>query len=94
LPGADPFAAAEAKKAFDVVVGLRRAFFRRFKPADMRQYYWALLMESLVTATINYERRMTRAHALLARDRALLSAALVCERLAWGDRPVAEWLNR
>ena len=94
LPGADPAELAEAKKAFEAAVSLRRAFFRNNRPDTLREYYWALLLESLVTATISFERRMSPRDAALARDRALVSAALACERLEWGDRPATEWLRR
>ena len=78
----DRFAVAEARKAFDAVVALRRAFFRRSPPASLGGYYWALLLESLITATISYERRLNPADAAMTRDRALLSGALACQRLA------------
>ena len=94
VAGADPAELAEAKKAFDAAVALRRAFFRNNHPDTLREYYWALLLESLVTATISFERRMSPRDAALARDRALVSAALACERLEWGDRPATEWLRR
>lgn len=77
---------SELHKAFSVVAGLRQVVHEATGFRDMREYYWALLCESLFVATHKRLPEKTQ-------DRALLSAALICERLArWGEPwPAKEW---
>lgn len=73
-------------KAFSIVAGLRQIAHEATGFRDMREYYWALLCESLFVATHKRLPEKTQ-------DRALLSAALICERLArWREPwPPKEW---
>jgi ActR/RegA family two-component response regulator len=76
----------EFHKAISVVTGLRRVLHEVTGFQDMREYYWALLCASLDMATDEHLLKSMR-------DRALLSAALICERLArWREPwPPQEW---
>jgi hypothetical protein len=85
-PPADIQNHSELLKAFSVVAGLRQVAHEVTGSRDLREYYWALLCESLFVATHKRLPEKTQ-------DRALLSAALICERLArWQEPwPPKEW---
>lgn len=74
----------ELRKAFIAVCSIRRAAHRIAGLTDMREYYWALLMETLISAT---DSRIASA----AQQRAILSASIICERLDLWNRPQREW---
>jgi ActR/RegA family two-component response regulator/thiamine kinase-like enzyme len=58
---------------------------------DYRAYYWALLIETMISVLRNYKGLGAHDAIEFARSRALLSAALICERLErWHDK----WLQR
>jgi len=78
---------SELHKAYSVVAGLRQVAHEVTGFRDMREYYWALLCDSLFVATHEQLPEKTQ-------ERALLSAALICERLAqWREPwPPKEWL--
>lgn len=94
IPGLNPDAARELQKAFAAICALRRLARELTGELDqmnqLNQYYWALLMETLISVLRKYSDVEAEARAA-ARDRALLSAALIAERLAaWHD----EWPPR
>jgi len=93
IPSTDGKVLAEFRKAFDVINTLRKLAFQISGFHSMKEYYWALLMETLFSVTRNYSDWENREAAALARHRATLSAALICERLAdWeGPWPPAKW---
>lgn len=74
----------ELIKAFTAVRSIRRAAFEIFEFTDMREYYWALLMETLISGT---DPRLVPS----IRQRSLLSASIICERLQLWNRPQGEW---
>lgn len=81
---ADPQTLSELQKAFDGIVTLRE-LARIAGLRDMREYYWALLMETMISVMRDYSKWRDQALARFARDRALLSAALICKRLDHWD---------
>ncbi|MCG8346769.1 MAG: phosphotransferase [Chloroflexales bacterium] len=88
IPTANPETLANLRKAFDVIVELRRLAKHITRFERMDEYYWALLMESLFSVLRDYAKWSDQTEANLARDRALLSASLICDRLEqWGK----EW---
>lgn len=93
IPGLNPDATRELQKAFEAICALRRlARELTGELGEMNQYYWALLMETLISVLRKYSDVEAEARAA-ARDRALLSAALIAERLAaWpGEWPPRGW---
>jgi ActR/RegA family two-component response regulator len=83
----------EIRKAFDAVTALRQAAYEVARLERMDEYYWALLMELLLSVTQDYSVWQDKQAADLAHDRAALAAALVCERLErWDESPEA-WLS-
>lgn len=89
----NPDAALELQKAFAAICALRRLARELTGELDqMNQYYWALLMETLISVLRKYSDVDAEARAA-ARDRALLSAALIAERLAarHGEWPPRGW---
>ena len=86
-------AACELQKAFEAICVLRRLARELTGELDqMNQYYWALLMETLISVLRNYSDVEASAKAA-AINRARLSAALIAERLAaWNsDWPPRGW---
>lgn len=93
LPDLSPRLRGELQKAFDAISTLRRLFCGLTgEPDELKQYYWALLMETLISLLRKYSDADASARNA-ARSRALLSAALIAERLAaWGgDWPPQDW---
>jgi ActR/RegA family two-component response regulator len=90
---ADPEMEFELRKAFDIIAALRQLAHQVTHFEQMDEYYWALLMETLISVVRNYPDWKDQEAAALARERALLSAALLCERLArWNKTwPPPEW---
>lgn len=73
----------ELQKAFSAIRAIREQLRDLLRPTyiGMDEYYWALLMETLFSAT------NTKAASAVQR-RALLSAALICEQLSrWPEKP-------
>ncbi len=82
---ADSQVQSALRKAFDVICALRRIAEQAVHFERMDEYYWALLMETLISVLRNYSAWEDQAAAELARQRALLAATLLSERLAnWG----------
>ncbi|MCL6510578.1 MAG: phosphotransferase [Anaerolineae bacterium] len=93
MRGLDSDAACELQKAFEAICVLRRLARELTGELDqMNQYYWALLMETLISVLRNYSDVEASAKAA-AINRARLSAALIAERLAaWNsDWPPRGW---
>jgi DNA-binding NarL/FixJ family response regulator len=82
IPGASKRAQAELRKAFDAICELRRLAYEQIHFTEMQEYYWAMLMETLFSVLRNYADWTDRSAARLAYQRALLAAALLCERLS------------
>lgn len=67
------------RKAFEVIRGLRKLASGFYPGADMREYYQALLYQTLNVMRLQHIGPLKKRHALLA-------AALTCERLqSWSD---------
>lgn len=82
------------QKAFDAIVTLRQLAQALTGDLDrMDQYYWALLMETLISVLRSYSHVRDKNVVAAARTRALLSASLIAERLsAWNDEwPPKHW---
>ncbi|PJF47951.1 MAG: response regulator [Chloroflexi bacterium] len=93
IGGLDSSVIRELRKAFDAICVLRQlAHELTGELAEMKQYYWALLMETLISLLRKYSDVDASARNA-ARMRALLSAALIAERLAaWNsDWPPNDW---
>ncbi len=73
---------AELRKAFDAICELRRLAHEQVHFTEMQEYYWAMLMETLFSVLRNYADWKDQSAAKLAYQRALLAAALLCERLS------------
>lgn len=82
IPGASRRAQAELRKAFDAICELRRLAYEQVHFTEMQEYYWAMLMETLFSVLRNYADWKDQSAARLAYQRALLAAALLCERLS------------
>lgn len=83
--GADQRECANLRKAFRAVTVLRELAYQLTHFTGMDEYYWALLMETLISVTRDYSQWENQEAARLAHDRALLLASLICERLSlWG----------
>jgi len=86
MRGLDADAAHWLQKAFEAICALRQLARNLTGELDqMNQYYWALLMETLISVLRKYSdvEDSARAAAIV---RATLSAALIAERLAaWND---------
>lgn len=80
IPGANKQIQAELRKAFEVICEIRRLVVAMTR-CDMDEYYWALLMETLISVVRNYASWQNQQTAQFVRTRALLAAALLCERL-------------
>lgn len=74
----------EVRKAFAVICSIRKEAAQVAGLANMKEYYWALLMETLISAT---NPRITG----FAKKRALLSASVICERFDLWNRSEREW---
>lgn len=74
----------ELRKAFAAICSIRRVAAQVAGLTNMKEYYWALLMETLISAT---NPRITG----FAQERALLSASVICERFELWHRPEREW---
>ena len=61
---------------------MERLAHRIVRFETIEEYYWALLMEILISVLRNYADWADQDAAALARDRALLAAALLSERLS------------
>jgi DNA-binding NarL/FixJ family response regulator len=94
IPGADEQIQVELRKAFEVICEIRQLMFAMTR-CGMDEYYWALLMETLISVVRNYTSWEDQQAAQLVRNRALLSAALLCERLEHWHKPwpPEEWLS-
>lgn len=93
IRGLDSSVIRESQKAFDAICVLRQLARELTGELDeMKQYYWALLMETLISLLRKYSDVDASARNA-ARTRALLSAALIAERLAaWNsDWPPKDW---
>jgi hypothetical protein len=85
-------------KAFDAICSIRAAaadIGSRNKYEHMEEYYWALLMETLFSVT--RPSSGDEEFPSFAKQRALLAAAIICERLERWDNhkkpwPPQEWL--
>lgn len=86
-PAATKAQQKELRKAFDAIREVRRLAYEQVRFAEMSEYYWALLMETLFSVLRTYEGWPDRAEAERIRLRAQLAAALLCERLAHWRRP-------
>lgn len=85
IPAAKPETQANLRKAFEVIVALRHLARRVTHFERMDEYYWALLMETLFSVLRDYAKWSDQTEANLARERAFLSASLICDRLEqWG----------
>ena len=82
IPGASKRAQVELRKAFDAICELRRLAYEQVHFTEMQEYYWAMLMETLFSVLRNYADWKDQSAAKLAYHRALLGAALLCERLS------------
>ena len=74
----------ELRKAFAVICSIRREAVQVAGLANMKEYYWALLMETLISAT---NQRITGS----AKKRSLLSASVICERFNLWNQSEREW---
>ncbi len=77
----------ELRRAFNTIAELRRLAANHSPYPDFRDYYWGLLFQALFVATLN-------PLSAEARQRAQLSAALICDRLGDGQRVPANWSAR
>ena len=94
ISGVDAATRRNLQKTFDAIVTLRRLAHELTGELDrMDQYYWALLMEMLISVVRKYAHVQDQRAIDAARYRALLSAALIAERLAaWNsDWPPRGW---
>lgn len=91
--GADEPALAELRKAFGMICRLRRLAFELTRFEGMEEYYWALLMETLISTVRQEPESDDPRLADLLKTRARLAAALLCERLTrWRSSwPPEEW---
>jgi hypothetical protein len=74
------FGCPALQKAFEVVAGLRLFAAGIYSPADAREYYEALLYQTLNVVRLKHIGPLKKRHAFLA-------ASLACERLqTWGSQ--------
>lgn len=66
---------AELSKALQVITGLRELAYRETRCADIREYFWGLLLDALFVASLVPEDS-------LRRERTLLLASVICSRLS------------
>lgn len=74
----------DASRAFNTITHLRQLAASRIRHEDMRDYFWGLLAQTLFVAGLSHLPRE-------ARDRAKLSAAMICLRLGNGRRLREPW---
>ncbi len=85
LTGGSPQALDEARKVFETISALRRLAAQSVHVESMDEYYWALLMETLISVLRQYDDWDDQVVAHLAKWRALVAASALAERLAhWG----------
>lgn len=80
-------------RAFRMVYTVRNLVHTETSLRSMREYYWALLMNAVLTLTRKAGRPASEESNVYYEDRGLLLAALICERLAGWDEswPSAKW---
>lgn len=83
----DESAIKEVNKAFEAVKSIREAAINVGGLKRLEEYYWALLMETLLTVT---NPKVTG----LIHERALLSASLICQRLKNWKSVDEDWLPK
>lgn len=89
---------AESKKAFDVILGLRKIAEQQTGFTDYREYYWGLLLDAVFVATLtpdDTQRSKTPHSEDIQRKRALVYGAVLCSRLAnWNEKWPTEDLRK
>lgn len=86
VPEADAQSLARVQKAFGAIRRLRQLAAQLTRFEQMQEYYWALLMETLISVVREEPEADDPKVAALLKTRAQISAALLCERLAhWGQ---------